>query len=152
MKVLAINNGKDITAYTFIKRDRGSGYLACSDFLKGNTTEGIKDLCRQFQPEQIVLQLPPTGLDECTQRAIQEGFGRNIAAAYSLGRHPIMKNLLRTRAAFGCYRREDVRKRFEQTLKFDCHRNINRRQHMQLINTILLAYDSLKAAELNITQ
>lgn len=152
MKVLAINNGRDNTAYTFIEGDRGSGYLAYSDFLKGNITEGIKNLCKQYQPEEIVLQLPPTGLDVRTQRAIQEGFGRNIATAYSLGRYPIIKNLLRTRAAFGCYRREDVWELFGHTLKSDCCRNMNQRQQMQLINTITLAYDSVKAEELNIAQ
>jgi hypothetical protein len=126
MKVLAINNGREMTAYTFIEGDKGSGYQACADFLKGNITEEIKDLCRRFGPEEIVLQLPPTGLDERTQKAIKEGFGRNVAAAYSLGRYPIMKDLLRTRAEFGCYRREDVREFFGRAACCDCLRILNR--------------------------
>lgn len=147
MKVLAINNGRDHTAYTFIEGEKGSGYLACSDFLKGNVTEGIKDLCRRYEPEQIVLQLPPTGLDERTRKAIQEGFGRNVAVAFSLRRSPIMKNLLRSRAIFGCYRREDARQFFGGGFRCDCLRRLNRRDQMQLINTLTLAYDSVKAAE-----
>jgi hypothetical protein len=147
MKVLAINNGKDRTAYTFMEGNKQEGYLACSDFLKGNITEEIKGLCRRFQPEQILLQLPPTGLDARTQKAIQEGFGRNVAVAFSLGRYPIMKNLLRTRAAFGCYRREDARELFGRTLKCDCLGTLNPRHQMQLLNTVTLAYDSVKAAE-----
>jgi hypothetical protein len=147
MKVLAINNGRDMTAYTFIEGDKGSGYVACSDFLKGNITAGIKDLCRRFQPEQIILQLPPTGLDERTRKAIQEGFGRNVAAAFSVKRYPLMKNLLRTRAAFGLYRRSDARDFFGSTLGCGCHRTLPQRRQMQLINTLTLAYDTVKAAE-----
>jgi hypothetical protein len=147
MKVLAINNGRDMAAYTFIEGDKGSGYFGCSDFLKGNITAEIKDLYRHFEPEQIILQLPPTGLDARTRKAIQEGFGRNVAAAFSLKRYPIMKDLLRTRAAFRCYRRKDVRQLFGRTLGCDCHRNLPRRQLMQLLNTVTLAYDSVKAAE-----
>jgi hypothetical protein len=112
MKVLAINNGRDRTAYTFIEGDKAEGYLACSDFLKGNITEEIKDLCRRFDPEVIILQLPPTGLDEHTRKAIQEGFGRNVATAFSLGRNPVVKNLMGTRAVFGCFRREEAREFF----------------------------------------
>lgn len=85
MKVLAINNGKDKTAYTLIEGTKGR-YLTYSDFLKGNITEEIKELCRRFQPDEIVLQLPPTGLHNNTRRAIQEGFGRNVAATFSLRR------------------------------------------------------------------
>ena len=147
MKVLAINNGRDRTAYTFIEGNKEEGYLAWPGFLTGNITVGIKALCKRFGPEEIILQLPPTGLDKRTQRAIQEGFGRNMAAAFSLRRHPVIKNLSRTRAAFGCYRREDVRKFFGHTLKCDHLRRLPRRQQMQLINTVTLAYDSAKAAE-----
>jgi hypothetical protein len=147
MKVLAFNNGKDMTAFTFIEGSNGSGYLACSDFLKGNITAGIKDLCRHFEPEQIILQLPPTGLDARTQKSIQEGFGRNVAAAFNLGRYPIMKDLLSTRSAFGCYRREEAREFFGSALRCDCHRNLPQRLQMQLLNTLTLAYDSVKAVE-----
>jgi hypothetical protein len=147
MKVLAINNGKDKTAYTFIEGDKTTGYLACSDFLRGNITEGIKELCWRFDPEEIVLQLPPTGLDARTQRSIQQRFGRNMAATLNLHRSPVAKNLMKARAAFGCYKREHARELFGYTFKCDCHRNLNRRQQMQLINTITLAYDSVKAAE-----
>ena len=59
MKALAINNGKDRTAYTFIEGSKEQGYLACSDFLTGNITEEIKELCKRFRPEEIILQLPP---------------------------------------------------------------------------------------------
>ncbi len=103
MKVLAINNGKDRTAYTFIEGSNEEGYLAYSDFLTGNITVGIKVLCGHFRPEKIVLQLPPTGLDRRTQKAIQEGFGRNVAAAFSLNRHPVIKNLIRTSALSSKY-------------------------------------------------
>jgi hypothetical protein len=151
MKVLAINNGKDHTAYTFIEGDQAAGYLACSDFLKGNITQGIKDLCRRFQPEQIILQLPPTGLDARTQKAVQEGFRRNVETAFSLGRKLVVKHLMGTRAVFGCYRREDARQFFGHALRCDCLRTLNRRRQMQLINTVTLAYDSVKAAELGMS-
>jgi hypothetical protein len=147
MKVLAINNGKDITAFTFIEGNKQEGYVACSDFLKGNITKGIKDLCRHFEPEQIVLQLPPTGLDEHTRKAIQTGFGRNVATAFSLGRNPVVKNLMGTRAVFGCFRREEARAFFGSTLSCDCLRTLNRRQQMQLLNTVTLAYYTVKSAE-----
>lgn len=151
MKALAINNGKDRTAYTFIEGSKEQGYLACSDFLTGNITEEIKGLCKHFRPEEIILQLPPTGLDKRTQKAIQEGFGRNMAAAFSLKRHPVIKSLTRTRASFGCYRREDARKFFGRTLNCDHLRGLPRRQQMQVINTVTLAYGSAKAAELNLS-
>lgn len=147
MKVLAFNNGRDTTAYTFIEGDKESGYLACADFLKGNITEEIKDLCSRFEPQEIILQLPPTGLDKRTQKAIQEGFGRNVATAFNLGRKPEVKNLIRARAVFGCYRREDVRELFGRALGCDHLRMLNRRHQMQLLNTVTLAYDSVKAAE-----
>jgi len=147
MKVLAINNGRDHTAYTFMERNRGRGYSTCSDFLDGDITKGIKDLCRRFQPDEIVLQLPPTGLDARTQKAIQAGFGRNVATAFSLRRNTVMKDLLRTRAAFGWYTREDVREVIGRTLACDHLRALNRRHQMQLLNTVTLAYDSVKAAE-----
>jgi hypothetical protein len=150
MRVLAINNGRDKTAYTFVEGNKQEGCLACADFLSGNITEEIKQLCRRFSPEEIVLQLPPTGLDQKTQKAIQEGFGRNIAAAFSLGRYPVIKSLIRTRNAFGCYRREEAREFFGRTFKCDCLRRLPRRHQMQLINTVTLAYDSVKAAEQHI--
>ena len=106
MEALSLNNGRDKTAYTFIEGNKEEGYLGCSDFLTGNITQEIKELCERFDPEEVILQLPPTGLDKRTQKAIQEGFGRNMAAAFSLGRYPVMKSLIRTRNAFGCYRRE----------------------------------------------
>src|SRR5271157_2092531 len=102
-----------------------------------------KELCKQFRPEEIILQLPPTGLDKNTQKAIQEGFGRNVAAAFSLKRHPVIKSLTKTRASFGCYRREDARKLFEPTLNSDHLHGLPRRQQMQLINTVTLAIDSV---------
>jgi len=147
MKVLVINNGRDRTAYTFIEGSKREGYLGCSDFLSGNITEEIKELCKQFRPEEIILQLPPTGLDRRTQKAIQEGFGRNVAAAFSLNRHPVIKNLIRTRASLGCCRREQAREAFEPALDSDHLSRFSRRQQMQLINTVTLAYDSAKAAE-----
>ena len=104
MIVLAINNGRDRPAYTLVKGSKEEGYMVCCDFLSGNIIEGIKALCKHFRPEEIILQLPPTGLDVRTQRAIQEGFGRNMAATFNLGRHPVIKNLTRTRKAFGCSR------------------------------------------------
>ncbi len=48
MKVLAINNGRDRTAYTFMEGEKGSGYLACSDFLKGNITKGNQGPMQAF--------------------------------------------------------------------------------------------------------
>ncbi len=117
MKVLAINNGRDKTAYTFIGGSREKGYFASSDFLTGNIDEEIKELCNRIHPEEIILQLPPTGLDKKTQKAIQEGFGRNVATAFSLNRHPVIKNLMKTRASFGCYRREEAREAFETRFK-----------------------------------
>jgi hypothetical protein len=151
MKVLAINNGRDRTAYTFIEGNKDKGYFASSDFLTGNITVGIKVLCGHFRPEKIVLQLPPTGLDRRTQKAIQEGFGRNVAAAFSLNRHPVIKNLIRTRASLGCCRREQAREAFEPALNRDHLSRFSRRQQMQLINTVTLAYDSSEASELDMT-
>ena len=147
MKVLAINNGRDHAAYTFIEGEKGSRYVAYSAFLKGNIMEEIKELCRHYQPDEIVLQLPPTGLDERTRKAIQEGFGRNVAAAFSLGRYPIMKDLLRARAAHGCYSREEAREFFCRGIVEDGLPGLTRRQQMQLHNTTTLAYDTVKAAE-----
>jgi hypothetical protein len=151
MKALSINNGRDKTAYTFIEGNKVEGYLGCSDFLTGNITEEIKELCQRFDPEEVILQLPPTGLDKRTQKAIQEGFGRNIAAAFSLKRHPVIKNLTRTRASFGCCRREQARDAFEPTLNSNHLSRFSRREQMQLINTVTLAYDSAEAAELDIS-
>jgi hypothetical protein len=147
MKTLAINNGKERTAYTFIEGTKETGYSVCSDFLTGNITVGIKGLCNRLHPEEIILQLPPTGLDKRTQKAIQQGFGRNIAAAFSLKRHPVIRNLMRARATYGCCRREDARKLFGRRLKRNQLRNLNRRQQIQLINTLTLAWDSVSAAE-----
>jgi hypothetical protein len=148
MKALVINNGRDKTAYTFIEGSKEEGYLARTDFLTGNITEGIKELCARFRPEEIVLQLPPTGLDRRTQKAIQEAFGRNVAAAFSLKRHPVIKNLMKTRASFGCHSREHAREFFGNTLKCGHHlRGLPRRQQMQVLNTVTLAYDSISAAE-----
>jgi hypothetical protein len=151
MKTLAINNGRDKTAYTFIEGSEEKGYFASSDFLTENITEGIKELCNRLRPEEIILQLPPSGLDRRTQKAIQEGFGRNVAAAFSLNRHPVIKNLMRTRASFGCCRREQAREAFEPTLNCDHRRRLTRREQMQLINTVTLAYDSAEASELDMS-
>src|SRR5271157_17130 len=150
MKVLAINNGRDRTAYTFIEGNK-EGYFASSDFLTGNINEEIKELCKRLCPEEIILQLPPTGLDKRTQKAIQEGFGRNVAAAFSLNRHPVIKNLIRTRASLGCCRREQAREAFEPALNRDHLRRFSRRQQMQLINTVTRAYESAEAAELGMS-
>lgn len=147
MKVLAINNGRDHTAYTLIEGDKRNGYTASSSFLKGNITQ-IKDLCWHLQPDRIVLQLPPTGLDNRTQHAVRAGFGRNVlAAGSSIGQFPIIKNLLSTRSALGCYSREDVRELFGYTLECDHLQGLNRRQQMQILNTVTLAYEEIKAAE-----
>ena len=151
MKALSINNGRDKTAYTFIEGNKEEGYLGCSDFLTGNITEEIQELCKRLRPEEIILQLPPTGLDKRTQKAIQEGFGRNMAAAFHLKRHPVIKNLIRTRASFGCCRREQTREAFEPALNRDHLSRFSRRQQMQLINTVTLAYDSAEASELDMT-
>jgi hypothetical protein len=151
MKVLAINNGKDRTAFTFVEGSRSEGYLTCSDLLTGNITEEIKELCRLFSPEEIILQLPPTGLDKKTQKAIQEGFGRNVAVAFSIGRYPVMKNLIKARASFGCCRREEARNLFGRTIRCDHLHRLPRRQQMQVINTQTLAYDSVMDAEHNIS-
>jgi hypothetical protein len=147
MSVLAINNGRDRTAYTYVERIEKGGYFGFSNFFGGNIAEEIKELCRRFEPEEIILQLPPTGLDKKTQKAIQEGFGRNMATAFSLGRYPVIKNLIRTRAAFGCSKREEARKVFGRKLNADYLRRLPRRDQMQLINTVTLAYDSVEAAE-----
>jgi hypothetical protein len=151
MSVLSINNGRDRTAYTYVERSENGGYFGLSNFLDGNITEEIKELCRRFEPEQIILQLPPTGLDKKTQKAIQEGFGRNMATAFGLGRYPVIKNLIRTRAAFGCSKREEARKVFGRKLNADYLRRLPRRDQMQLINTVTLAYDSVEAAEQHIS-
>jgi hypothetical protein len=151
MKVLAINNGRDRTAFTFIEETEDKIYTICTDFLCGNITEEIKELCRRFEPEEIILQLPPTGLDQKTQRAIQEGFGRNIAAAFSLGRYPVLKSLIRTRSTLGCYRREQARDFFGSFVECDHLRKLPRRQQMQAINTLTLAYESVKTGERRIS-
>ncbi|MGO9569726.1 MAG: hypothetical protein ACLP5H_19515 [Desulfomonilaceae bacterium] len=151
MKVLAINNGRDRTAFTFIEGSKDKGYFASSNFLTGNIDEGIKELCKSLRPEEIILQLPPTGLDKRTQKAIQEGFGRNVATAFGLNRHPVIKNLMKRRSSFGCYRREEAREAFEPTLNCDQLSRFSRREQMQLINTVTLAYDSAETAELDMS-
>ncbi len=147
MKVLAINNGRDRTACAFIEYSKEGGYRARLDLLTGNITEEIKDLCRTYDPDEVILQLPPTGLDKTTQKAIQEGFCRNVAAAFNIKRIPLIKDLLKARASLGCYRREQVRQFFSHVLSWDHLRRLNRRQQSQIASTLALAFDAVKAAE-----
>ena len=147
MKVLAINNGRDRTACIVMETVKGTKFRVASGFLSGNIAENIKALCKDYSPDKVVLQLPPTGLDKKTQKAIQEGFGRNVAAAFNLNRYPVIKNLIRTRASLGCYTREQARQFCEDVLSWDHVKRLSRRHQMQLINTLMLARDSVEAVD-----
>jgi hypothetical protein len=146
MKVLAINNGKDSTAYTWITSTRKDQWHSDSGFFTGNIAQRIKEFCERFGPDQVIIQLPSTGLDKATRKAIQEGFGRNIAAVASLNIRPVIKDVMKVRAALGCCQREQARKDFWDPW-WDYARAPNRREQMQMINTCALAYYSVKAAE-----
>jgi hypothetical protein len=135
-----------MAAYSFLEGNNKQVDFGCSGFLKGNITEAIKRLCRELRPEKIILQLPPTGLDSKTQSSIQEGFGRNTAVALNLYGPPVVKNLVRARAAFGCRRREEARQFFGRIMGHDDLSKFTKREQMQLINTITLAFDTVKAS------
>jgi hypothetical protein len=145
MKVLAINNGRDRTAYTWIVRIKNQ-WNSDSGFFTGNIAERIRDFCKRYEPDQVILQLPPTGLDKKTQRAIQEGFRRNIAAISSFKIRPVIRDVMKVRRALGCYQREQARKDFWNPW-WDYARTASPREQMQMANTYALAYDSVKAAE-----
>jgi hypothetical protein len=146
MKVLAINNGRDRTAYTWIVGGKNDKWHSESGFLTGNIVQRIKEFCERFEPDEVVLQLPPTGLDKKTQTSIQAGFRRNIAAVSSLKIRPVIKDVLRVRASLGCYQREQARKDFWDPW-WDYARTASPREQIQMANTHALAYDSVKAAE-----
>jgi hypothetical protein len=44
MSVLAINNGRDKTAYTYVQRAKNGGYIGFSNFFDGDIAEGIKEV------------------------------------------------------------------------------------------------------------
>jgi hypothetical protein len=146
MKALAINNGKERTAYTWITSIKEDQWYSDSGFFTGNIARRIKEFCERFEPDQVILQLPPTGLDKTSQTVIQEGFVRNIAAVASLNIRPVIKDVMKVRAALGCCQREQARKDFWDPW-WDYAKRPNRRDQMQMINTYALAYDSVKAIE-----